>query len=208
MTEMSPVSHMISAQDATSPVSSIGTLVPNMECKLIDPETGAELTEFNADGFTDPGEMWLRGPNVMLGYLNRPDETAAVLDQDGFLHTGDIATVHRDGYYTIIDRLKELIKYNGFQIAPAELEALLLQHPEISDAAVIGVNAADGQEVPKAFVVRSADSALTADDVMAFVAANVAPHKKVRAVEFIDAVPKSSAGKILRKDLRAQDANR
>jgi acyl-CoA synthetase (AMP-forming)/AMP-acid ligase II len=205
MTEMSPASHMIGFDDEISPISSIGRLVPNMQCKLVDAETGAELTEFGEDGFTEPGEMWLRGPNVMVGYLNRPDATAETLDADGFLHTGDIAKAHRDGYYTIVDRLKELIKYKGYQIAPAELEALLLQHPKIMDAAVIGVDDEDHQEIPKAFVVAAPDSGLTAEDVMSFVAEHVAPHKKVRRVEFIEAVPKSSAGKILRKDLRARE---
>jgi acyl-coenzyme A synthetase/AMP-(fatty) acid ligase len=107
----------------------------------------------------------------------------------------------------VVDRLKELIKYKGYQVAPAELEALLLTHDGVADAAVIGVRDGDGQEVPKAFVVRSATSPeLDADEVMAFVAAQVAPYKKVRAVEFIDAIPKSAAGKILRKELRAREA--
>ena len=116
-----------------------------------------------------------------------------------------MARAHRDGYYTIVDRAKELIKYKGYQIAPAELEALLLRHPQIMDAAVIGINDDDHQEIPKAFVVAAPDSGLTAEAVMAFVAEHVAPHKKVRVVEFIDAVPKSSAGKILRKDLRERE---
>ena len=108
-------------------------------------------------------------------------------------------------YFTIVDRLKELIKYKGYQIAPAELEALLLSHPKIPDAAVIGVRDEDGEEIPKAFVVRLRMPAFSADDVMAFVAENVAPHKKVRRVEFIDVIPKSTSGKILRKDLRARE---
>jgi 4-coumarate--CoA ligase len=143
----------------------------------------------------------------MLGYLNRPDATAAAIDPDGFLRTGDIATVRADGVVTIVDRLKELIKYKGYQIAPAELEAVLLTHPRIADAAVIGVRADDGEEVPKAFVVSQAGAAAgeepTAEDVMAFVAEHVAPFKKVRVVEFLDAIPKSSSGKILRRQLRA-----
>lgn len=205
MSELSPVSHAIPAEGGM-PVSSVGVLIPNCDAKLVDPETGAELEEHGDDGLTAPGEIWVRGPNVMLGYLNRPDATAETLDADGFLHTGDIGVHHVDGYFTIVDRLKELIKYHGYQIAPAELEALLLSHPKIQDAAVIGVRGDDGEEIPKAFVVAAPEAGLSADDVMAFVAGQVAPHKKVRRVEFIDAVPKSASGKILRKDLRAREA--
>ena len=116
-----------------------------------------------------------------------------------------MAVIDADGIVTIVDRVKELIKYKGYQVPPAELEAVLLTHPKIADAAVVGVRDAEGEEVPKAFVVRQPDSDLDADGVMAFVAERVAPHKKVRVVEFIDAIPKSAAGKILRKDLRARE---
>lgn len=206
MSELSPVSHAIPPERDDMPVSSVGVLIPNVEAKLVDTETGAEIEEHGADGLTAPGELWVRGPNVMLGYLNRPEATAETIDADGFLHTGDIATHHIDGYFTIVDRLKELIKYKGYQIAPAELEALLLSHPRIQDAAVIGVLDEDKQEIPKAFVVVAPGAELTAEDVMEFVAAEVAPHKKVRRVEFIDAIPKSASGKILRKDLRVREA--
>lgn len=121
-----------------------------------------------------------------------------MLDIEGWLHTGDIATVSADGIFRIVDRLKELIKYKGYQVAPAVLEAVLLEHPAIADAAVIGVLDDDGQEVPKAFVVRQQGSDLDEDAVMAHVAAHVAPHEKVRRVEFIDQIPKSASGKILR----------
>ncbi|KAA9083773.1 AMP-binding protein [Microbacterium radiodurans] len=208
MSELSPVSHAIPPERGDTPVSSVGMLLPNVEAKLVDPETGDELEAHDDDGLTEPGEIWVRGPNVMLGYLGRPEATAETIDEDGFLHTGDIAVHHVDGYFTIVDRLKELIKYKGYQIAPAELEALLLSHPKIADAAVIGVLDDDHQEIPKAFVVTQPDSGLTEDDVMAFVAGEVAPHKKVRRVEFIDAVPKSTSGKILRKDLRAREQQR
>lgn len=126
-----------------------------------------------------------------------------MLDDDGWLHTGDIATVTPDGIFRIVDRLKELIKYKGYQVAPAVLEAVLLGHPGIADAAVIGAKDEDGQEVPKAFVVVQQGVELSADDVMSFVAERVAPHEKVRQVEFIEGIPKSASGKILRKDLRA-----
>jgi len=205
MSELSPVSHAVPDDRVDMPASSVGVLVPNVDAKLIDPETGAEIEEHGDDGLTLPGEIWVRGPNVMLGYLGRPDATAETLDADGFLHTGDIGVHHVSGYFSIVDRLKELIKYKGYQIAPAELEALLLSHPRIMDAAVIGVDDDDKQEIPKAFVVAAPDSGLTAEEVMAFVAAEVAPHKKVRRVEFIEAIPKSTSGKILRKDLRARE---
>jgi acyl-CoA synthetase (AMP-forming)/AMP-acid ligase II len=140
----------------------------------------------------------------MLGYLGRDDATHETVDDDGFLHTGDIAQVNQDGSFQIVDRLKELIKYKGYQVAPAELEALLLTHPEIVDAAVVAALDEEAGEIPKAFVVLKDGSELDAEAVIQFVASHVAPHKKVRAVAFIDAVPKSSAGKILRKDLKGK----
>jgi acyl-CoA synthetase (AMP-forming)/AMP-acid ligase II len=205
MSELSPVSHAMHFSRDDVPVSSVGATLPNEVCKIVDTETGEEITAFEADGKTRPGELWIKGPNVMLGYLNRPDATAETIDEDGFLHTGDVAVYHEGGYFSIVDRAKELIKYHGYQIAPAELEALLLSHPQIMDAAVIGVLDDDKQEIPKAFIVAAPDSGLAAEDVMAFVAENVAPHKKVRRVEFIEAIPKSTSGKILRKDLRARE---
>lgn len=204
MTEMSPVSHLIPRDASGVPVSSVGYTVPNMDCRLVDPATGEDI-DVPAEGTSAPGHLLCRGPNVMLAYLNRPEETADTLDADGFLHTGDIATVRADGVVTIVDRLKELIKYKGYQIAPAELEALLLTHSGIADAAVIGTLDAGGQEVPMAFVVRQAGpdgDALDETAVMDFVASKVAPFKKLRRVEFIDAVPKSSSGKILRRMLK------
>jgi len=205
MSELSPVSHAVPPERDDMPLSCIGVLLPNEQSKLVDPETGAEIVDYDEDGISAPGEIWVRGPNVMLGYLNRPDATAETIDADGFLHTGDIAVHHRAGYFTIVDRLKELIKYKGYQIAPAELEALLLSHPSVMDAAVIGVQDDDHQEIPKAFVVRAPGAELSEQDVMDFIAGEVAPHKKVRRVEFIDAIPKSTSGKILRKDLRARE---
>ena len=152
----------------------------------------------------EPGELWVRGPQVMKGYLNNPEATTATVDEDGWLHTGDIAIRDRDGYYTIVDQLKELIKYKSYQVAPAELEAHLLKHPQVSDAAVIGVPDEEVGEAPKAFVVPMPGAQLTAEEVMTYIAGIVAPYKKVRHVEFIDAIPKAPSGKILRKDLRAR----
>jgi len=201
MTETSPAVNLISETRDDIDRSSIGPLVPNTEARLVDPESGADV-EVPAEGVSEPGELWVRGPQVMVGYLNRPDATAEMLDADGWLHTGDVATVTHDGIYRIVDRLKELIKYKGYQVAPAVLEAVLLEHPSIADAAVIGAFDEDGQEVPKAFVVVQPGAELDADTVMAHVASHVAPHEKVRQVEFIDVIPKSASGKILRKDLR------
>lgn len=200
MTEMSPVSHA-SPLDGSAPISSIGPAVPNCVCKIVG-EDGNEVAAPAPGEQSEPGELWVKGPNIMLGYLGRPDATAETLDVDGFLHTGDLATIDSDGNFYIVDRVKELIKYKGYQVAPAELEALLLSHPKIMDAACIGVNDAEGEEVPKAFVVAAPESGLTADEVMSFVAEHVAPYKKVRQVQFIDVIPKSASGKILRKDLR------
>jgi acyl-CoA synthetase (AMP-forming)/AMP-acid ligase II len=196
MTELSPVSHCMPDDRPDIDLGSIGVAIPNVECKLVDPETGEEGSR---------GELWVRGPNVMREYLNNADATAATLDEDGFLHTGDVATVTDEGVFHIVDRVKELIKYKGYQVPPAELEALLLTNDSIADAAVIGVKDADGEEIPKAFVVKQEGAELSEDDVMSFVAERIAPHKKVRVVEFIDQIPKSGSGKILRKDLRARE---
>jgi len=205
MSELSPVSHAMPYQRDDVPVSSVGVLLPNQVCKLVDLETGEEIDEFGEHDETRPGELWIQGPNVMLGYLNQPEATRETLDADGFLHTGDVATHHRGGWFTIVDRVKELIKYKGYQIAPAELEALLLSHPSIADAAVIGVLDDEREEIPKAFVVRAAGVELDGDAVMTYVAGHVAPYKKVRRVEFVESIPKSASGKILRRELRAAE---
>jgi acyl-CoA synthetase (AMP-forming)/AMP-acid ligase II len=201
MTELSPVSHCIPDDRDDIDLATVGLLLPNMQARIVDPATGAERAP------DAPGELWLRGPNVMAGYLDDPAATAATVDAEGWLHTGDVATVDADGAFRIVDRVKELIKYKGYQVPPAELEALLLQHGRIADAAVIGVRDAEGEEVPKAFVVAQPGADLTAAEVEAFVAERVAPHKKVRAVEFVAAIPKSASGKILRRDLRAREAH-
>ncbi|GAA1708066.1 hypothetical protein GCM10009809_00460 [Isoptericola hypogeus] len=203
MSEMSPVSHVVPIDRPDVSAGSVGLLVPNMLAKVVDPATGEEIP-LPDEGVSAPGELLCAGPNVMVGYLADEQSTRDTLEPDGFLHTGDVVTVDAGGVFHVVDRLKELIKHKGYQVAPAELEALLLSHPEIADAAVIGVPDPEAGEVPKAFVVRAGGSALTADDVQSFVAERVAPYKKVRAVEFVDAVPKSAAGKILRKELRAR----
>ena len=191
MTEASPASHYTGPSERRP--GKVGTLVPNTECRIICTETGRDL------GANEPGEVWIRGPQVMKGYLNNPEATARTVDADGWLHTGDIGVVDDEGYLLVVDRLKELIKVKGFQVAPAELESLLLKHPRIADVAVIPVADDEAGEVPKAIVV--AREPLTADDVIAFVHGEVAHYKRVRHVEFVDAIPKSASGKILRRVL-------
>jgi acyl-CoA synthetase (AMP-forming)/AMP-acid ligase II len=197
LTETSPVSHIVSDTVVEVVPGSVGTTVPNTECKIVDAATSREL------GRNQDGEIWIRGPQVMKGYLNNPEATRSSVDSDGFFHTGDIGHIDDHDEYFIVDRLKELIKYKGFQVAPAELEALLLSHPKIADVAVIGVRDEEGEEVPKAFVVLKEPA--SAEDIMEFVASRVAPHKKVRRVEVVDQIPKSPTGKILRRVLRDRE---
>jgi len=154
---------------------------------------GAEL------GPKQEGEIWVRGPQVMKGYFHQVEATAQTVDAQGWLHTGDIGYVDEDGYLYVVDRLKELIKYKGLQVAPAELEGLLLSHPAVADAAVIGSPDEEAGEVPKAFVVLKGQA--TPEEIMAFVAERVAPHKKVRRVEVVGEIPKALSGKILRRVL-------
>jgi acyl-CoA synthetase (AMP-forming)/AMP-acid ligase II len=194
LTEASPVTHATSALPGKNRPGTVGQLVPNTECRIVDVVTGADV------GVGGEGELWIRGPQVMRGYLRNPAATEATLTADGWLRTGDIGRVDADGYFTIVDRLKELIKYKGYQVPPAELEALLLTHPAVADSAVIGVPDAEAGESPKAYVVLKGD--VTADALMAFVAERVAPYKRIRSVEFIDAIPKSASGKILRRVLK------
>ncbi|MFD8879635.1 AMP-binding protein [Corynebacterium xerosis] len=207
MTEMSPVSHLRVGDG--SPLNSIGTAVCNTEFKLVDVDSD-DLAEIPVpeSGHSAAGELWVRGPQVMLGYLNNEEATNQTIVDGGWLRTGDMAELDENGNTYIVDRLKELIKYKGYQVAPAELEAVLLGHPDIADAACSGVFDRDGEEIPKAYVVPQAGAELSADDVMEYVEQRVAPYKRVRAVEFMEAIPKSATGKILRKDLKAMEAAR
>jgi acyl-CoA synthetase (AMP-forming)/AMP-acid ligase II len=198
MTELSPTSHGTPDDRDDLPVGSVGLPVPGMDWRVVDPVTGRDA----APG--EVGELWCRGPNVMKGYLRDPGATAATIDTAGYLHTGDLVTYGRDGVLTVVDRLKELIKYKGHQVPPADLEAVLLRHPGIADTAVTGRPDELAGEIPVAYVVRrTGGDAPTAEEVMEFVAARVAPHKKVRAVRFVDRIPKSGSGKILRRLLPA-----
>jgi 4-coumarate--CoA ligase len=194
MTELSPVSHLTPPGNVKP--GSCGVTAPSTMTKVIDPATGEEL------GIDQDGEVCVRGPQVMVGYLNNQQATDATIDPDGWLHTGDIGHVDADGHLYVVDRLKELIKYNGFQVAPAELEALLLAHPAVADAAVIGRPDESAGEIPVGFVVLRPGAEATEADISDFVAGQVAHYKQLRHVEFIDAIPKSASGKILRRLLR------
>ncbi len=192
LTEVSPLSH-ISIPSRRDKPGSVGYLLPNTECKIVDPTTGAEL------GANEEGEIWLRGPQVMKGYLGNPQATAEMINGEGWLRSGDICYADEQGCLFVVDRLKELIKYKGRQVAPAELEAVLLSHPAIADAGVIPSPDEEAGEVPKAFIVLR-DKA-TVEEITDYVAARVAPHKRIRKVEFVSEIPKSPAGKILRRIL-------
>ncbi len=202
LTETSPGATLHPLDPSNARVGSVGVCMPNTECKVVDISTGAEL------GPRQEGEICVRGPQVMKGYLNNSAATASMLDADGWLHTGDIGYADEDGYFYIVDRLKELIKYKGFQVAPAELEAILLTHDAIADAAVIPSADEEAGEVPKAFVVLKPDAQATAEEIMAYVAGRVAPYKKIRRFEFIEQIPKSPSGKILRRVLIEQERAR
>ena len=197
LTETSPVTHMVPPEHSAGRGGTIGLPLGDTECRLVDPESGQDVPAGNR------GELWIRGPQVMKGYLGNPEATAATIDEQGWLHTGDVAVVDEDGYFAIVDRLKELIKYKGFQVPPAELEALLLTHPLIADAAVIGVPDEEAGELPKAFVV-AADE-VSDDQILEFVAEKVSPQKRVRLIERIEEIPKSPSGKILRRVLAERE---
>lgn len=197
MTEASPVTHFRLHGDGADKAGSIGPAIPSTECKIVDVVSGATVP------LGEEGEVWIRGPQVMKGYLNNPTATRNTVDDNGWLHTGDIGYADGDGFFYIVDRLKELIKYKGMQVAPAEIEAMLLTHPAIVDAAVIGKADEEAGEVPKAFVVLKGEA--TADDIISFIAERVAPHKRVREVAIIEQIPKSASGKILRRVLVEQE---
>ena len=183
-------------RDAGGVPGTVGRVMPNTELRVVDPASGHDL------GAGQPGELVARGPQVMAGYLGRPEATAAMLDRDGWLRTGDLGLVDGDGNVVIVDRLKELIKVSGYQVAPAELEALLATHPAVADAAVTRRDDPDAGEVPVAVVVPRPGAAAGAEELMAWVAERVEPHKRLRAVRFADAIPRTPSGKLLRRALR------
>ncbi|ETW02874.1 hypothetical protein H310_05346 [Aphanomyces invadans] len=196
MTELSPVATY--SHDSSTKSSSSGHLVPNTELRVVCPATGTDLPPHST------GELWYRGPQVMLGYLNNDAATEATMTECGFLKTGDLGYIDDDGHIYVVDRLKELIKYKGHQVAPAELEDVLLKHPSVLDVACIRGYDDKNDEVPKACVVLKANAQVTAEDLMEYVADHVAPFKKVRQVVFVDFIPKSASGKILRRELQAK----
>jgi acyl-CoA synthetase (AMP-forming)/AMP-acid ligase II len=193
MTELAPVSHATPLHGPRS--GSSGLALPNTQCRIVDPDTGNDLPA------NQEGELWIKGPQVMIGYLNNEKATHETITQDGWLKTGDIAKIDIDGYMFIVDRLKELIKFKGFQVAPAELEALLTSHPSITDAAVIGSPDEEAGELPVAFVV-TMKPAPSEDDIKDFVMRNLAHYKQIHKVTFVTDIPKSASGKILRRLLR------
>ena len=196
MTELSPITHATVIGDQRA--GSVGVTMANTQIRIVS-DDGVDQ---DVDGV---GELWIKGPQVMKGYLNNAEATAATIDADGWLHTGDVAKIDADGHVYIVDRVKELIKYKGFQVPPAELEALIISHPAVADVAVIGIDDVEAGELPKAYVVVKPGMELTAEDVMSFVADQVTSYKKIRLVEFRDEIPKSASGKILRRFLRDEE---
>jgi acyl-CoA synthetase (AMP-forming)/AMP-acid ligase II len=194
MTELSPVSHSTPEGDYRPGTS--GVTVSNTESRIVDPDTGED------QGVGGRGELWVRGPQVMTGYLNNEKATTETIDAEGWLHTGDVAIIDEHGHMTIVDRIKELIKFKGFQVAPAELEALLITHPKIADVAVIGIPDDEAGEIPKAFVTNVPGEDVTLEEIQALVSEHLVSYKQIQQLEVIEAIPKSASGKILRKDLR------
>lgn len=193
MTELAPVAHVNPRNAAKS--GSAGLAAPNTACRIVDIATGENLPA------NQEGELWVKGPQVMQGYLNNPKATAETMAEGGWLRTGDIAKIDDDGYMFITDRLKELIKYKGFQVAPAELEATLVAMDGITDAGVIGKPDEEAGELPIAFVV-TADPAPSQDAIKAHLDAQLSHYKQVHEIHVVDEIPKSASGKILRRVLR------
>ena len=196
MTELSPVSNVDYIEPELMTPGSVGPPIADTEERVVDLETATRDVPVG-----EVGELLVRGPQVMKGYYDNEQATRETITDDGWLYTGDIVRANEDGCVWILDRKKELIKYKAFQVPPAELEGLLLEHPAIADAAVIGKADVEAGEIPKAFVVRRAGAEVSGDDVMSFVAGKVATFKRVREVEFIDSIPKNPSGKILRRML-------
>ena len=199
LTEASPLTHSQPRDPDLIRLGSIGLPVHNTEQKIVDVETGTHELPIG-----ESGELLVRGEQVMKGYLKAPEETARAL-QDGWLHTGDIGYVDEDGYTYIVDRKKEMIKYNGFGIAPAEIESLLLEHPSVIDAAVIGVPDEAAGEIIKGFVVPRKGDTITPEEILAFSNGKLSGYKRVHLIEIIDVIPKTASGKILRRDLKERE---
>jgi len=194
MTELSPVSHLPTLGPFRP--GSAGITAPNTQTRIVGPADSEDLRT------GEDGEIWVRGPQVMKGYLNNPQATAATIDPDGWLHTGDIGHVDADGHLYVVDRLKELIKYKGFQVPPAELEAALLRHPDVTDAAVVGLPDEEAGEIPAGYVTLRPGASVGRGEIQEFVAAQMAGYKQIRRLEVIEAIPRSASGKVLRRVLR------
>jgi long-chain acyl-CoA synthetase len=193
LTEASPVTHLNPVDQGRIKLDAVGLAVPNQEQKIVDLESGEREV-----GIGEVGELWVKGPHVMRGYWRAPEETSRTI-RDGWLATGDIARMDHEGYVYIVDRKKEMIKYKGFSVAPAEVEAVLFQHPAIADCAVIGKPDAEAGEIPKALVILRPGADLTPEALIEFVESRIAGYKKVREVEFVASIPKTASGKILRR---------
>ncbi|XP_020253316.1 4-coumarate--CoA ligase-like 9 [Asparagus officinalis] len=172
-----------------------------MEAKIVDTETGNPLS------VGQQGELWLRGPTVMIGYVGDRDANASTFDSHGWLKTGDICYFDDNGLLYIVDRLKEMIKYKGYQVSPVELEQILVSLPDIVDAAVIPFPNEEVGQLPMACVVKKPGSNLNQAHIIDYVAKQVAPYKKIRYVLFVNSIPRSPAGKILRRELASHTLN-
>jgi acyl-CoA synthetase (AMP-forming)/AMP-acid ligase II len=199
MTELGGGTHF-APNDGPDRPESIGPPLPGVECRVVDPDTGLDL------GPGEPGELLVRTPGAMSGYLNNAEATSTTISPDGWVRTGDIVTVDRNGWYYVTDRIKELIKYKGFQVAPAELEGILVTHPAVADAAVVPSPDPAAGEVPKAFVVLAGPA--TPAELLDWLSERVAAYKRVRRIEIIDQIPKSPSGKVLRRLLVERDRGR
>lgn len=196
MTETGGIASIENTRVGSGRSGSSGALCPGMESKIIHIETLKPLPP------NQLGEIWIRGPNLMQRYFRNKEATEQTIDKEGWLHTGDLGYFDEEGRIYVVDRLKELIKYKGYQVAPAELEGLLVTHPQIMDAAVIPYPDEEAGEIPMAYVVRKVGTSVTGEEVQSFIAKQVAPFKRIRKVAFIDIIPKAASGKILRRELR------
>jgi long-chain acyl-CoA synthetase len=199
LTEASPMTHLNPTNRHLAKLDSCGFGVPDQMQKIVDIETGEKELPIG-----EAGEIILFGPHVMKGYWKAPGETAQTI-RNGWLHTGDIGKLDEEGYLRIVDRKKEMIKYKGFGVAPAEIEAVLHQHPAVADCAVFAKPDPDAGEIPKGVVVLKADQQATSDEIMVFVGERLAGYKKVREIEFVSEIPKTASGKILRRALIEQE---
>ena len=200
MSELSPIGTWTEDKFPKFGTGTVGPPVASTSVKVVDPKTKKALPP------NKEGELMIKGPQVMLGYLDEPQKTEECLTNEGWLSTGDIAKIDEEGYVYITDRLKELIKYKGFQVAPAELEAVLLTHPKVLDAVVIPRPDKEAEEVPRAYCVLKPNTTASPEEIVEFAAKETAPYKKIRGgVIFVDKIPKTASGKILRREVVQMD---